>query len=425
MKYSLTHRTIKKPIGYRFFVALLGLFISSSSIALENQQTITLADAITLTLKHHPDLKTYVSKEKVLDGRIQQAGIGERMQIGLMAEDALGTGDHSALKSLQTTLTFSWLLQQEQLDGRVKAVHSEAQQLALEKQVKALDLSALVAKLFVDVLVKQERLKLNLLAKSQAHEVVAAITKRTAAGKSSNIELQLAKAELVRRELAVEDIEHELKASQYKLAALWGKPSVQYRFAGRLENMPTVPEVDAQLALLLQNPRLQLFTSSQRIAESRIELARIEAKPQWQVSAGVRRYEATDDFGFVAGITIPWGQGNTNAGHIAALKAEQDMLSQEQESLMQQLNTQLYVLLQEMAHSQHVIQTTQQQIVPLLDDALSEAHSAFDKGQLGYTQYSNVRNELLAAQTQLLDAVAGIHLKHIEIQRLTGSSISQ
>jgi cobalt-zinc-cadmium efflux system outer membrane protein len=82
-------------------------------------------------------------------------------------------------------------------------------------------------------------------------------------------------------------------------------------------------------------------------------------------------------------------------------------------------------MLQEMRHSRHVIDTTQQRIVPLLENALSEAASAFDIGKLNYSQWYIVQQELLTAKSRLLDAYESLHLQHIEIQRLTGSSISQ
>jgi outer membrane protein, heavy metal efflux system len=427
MKDILRKRNVKKPIDSRFCAMLMGVSFTLS-VAAEPTATppvISLSDAVTLTLNHHPDLQSLVSQELVWQGRIQQAGIGERPQIALAIEDAMGTGEHSAIKSIQSTLTFSWLLQQEQIDSRVNAARSETGKLALEQQIKALDLSALVAKHFIDILVKQERLKLHQMAAFQAKELVQAISRRVNAGKSSSVEMQLAKAELLRRELAVEDVEHELKASQYQLASLWGKPDSHYQLRGDLLDIPSVPAVDNQLTLLKQNPRLQQFASAQRIAQSQMELARIEAKPQWQFSAGIRRYEATDDVGLLAGVSIPWGDSNRNAGTIASLQAQQEVLANEQTALMQKLDAQLYVLLQEMAHSQHVINRVRAEIVPTLEHALTAASTAFDQGQLSYSQYSDVRSELLSAHTQLLDAFESLHLQHIEIQRLTGTSLSQ
>ena len=351
MRFNFYKSNGKKPIGNRFLAVGLvlttgaGLVTSTPFLAnaqsqqqlQSSHQVINLSKAVTMTLQSHPELKALIAQEAVWQGNIEQAGIGERPQIGLMIEDALGTGEHSALQSMQSTLTYSWLLQQDQIDGRVNAAKSQANAVIVEQKIKALDLSAIVAKQFVEILIKQERLKLNQLAVSQAQEVVDAIAKRVKAGKSSNVEMRLAQAELVRRNLAVEDLEHELKASHYQLSSLWGKQ----------------------------------FVNEQRIAQSQMELARIEAKPQWQLTAGLRRYEATNDFGLVAGISIPWGNDNSNAGTIAALRAKQDVLATQQQALMQKLDAQLYVLLQEMAHSHHVIETIQAEIIPVLETALT------------------------------------------------------
>lgn len=431
---------VKKPIGCRFLAVGIavnvatGLALTMPTPAFANSQNqqqiqsshqiINLSKAVTMTLESHPELKALVAKEAVWQGNIEQAGIGERPQIGLMIEDALGTGEHSALKSMQSTLTYSWLLQQDQIDGRVNAAKSQASAVIVEQKIKALDLSAIVAKQFVEILIKQERLKLNQLAVSQAQEVVDAIAKRVKAGKSSNVEMRLAQAELVRRNLAVEDLEHELKASYYQLSSLWGKPQAELKLTGNLMLKPEIPSVESQLNKLKQIPQIQQFANEQRIAQSQMELARIEAKPQWQFTAGLRRYETTDDFGLVAGISIPWGSENRNAGTIAALRAKQDVLASQQQALMQKLDAQLYVLLQEMAHSHHVIETIQAQIIPELETALTEAGQAFDIGKLSYNQWSDIRRELLSAQNQLLDAYQSLHLQHIEIQRLTGVSIS-
>ena len=195
--------------------------------------------------------------------------------------------------------------------------------------------------------------------------------------------------------------------------------------AGDLLIKPAIPSVESQLAKLKQIPQIQQFMTEQRIAQSQIELARIEAKPQWQFTAGLRRYEASDDFGLVAGVSIPWGGENSNAGNIASLRAKKDVLASQQEALVQKLDAQLYVLLQEMAHSHHVIETVQLEIIPVLEAALAEAGQAFNIGKLSYNQWSDIRRELLSAQNQLLDAYQSLHLQHIEIQRLTGVSLTQ
>ncbi|UAA39067.1 TolC family protein [Paraneptunicella aestuarii] len=421
----------KKPIASRFLSGAIMLLVAFTAMGKEDLASpssltstyLTMSDAITLTLEHHPELRAFVSRKHVYDGLIQQAGVGERAQLGMMVEDALGTGQHSALKSMQTSLTFSWLLQQEQLDSRVDVARTEAEVLQDEQHIAVLDLAAYSASQYIQILVNQERLRLGNLAVSQAKDVVNAISKRVAVGKSSAVEMQLAEVELVRKELAVEDLEHILDAGMYQLSSQWQGQSKQYQLNGDLLSLPEIPVLEVQLSKLKDAPHIRRLLTEQRIAESKITLARIEQKPQWQMTAGVRRYEASDDFGLVAGISIPWGQSNRNAGEIAALKAQKQVLATEQDALMQKLDAQLYVLLQEMAHSRHVIDTVRTRVIPLLESALKDANRAFDLGQINYSQWSEVRRELIAAQSRLLDTYESLHLQHIEIQRLTGTSL--
>lgn len=428
MKPLLHINSRKKPTAARFCLGVLGLSMSlfvSAQDRMETPQLITLTEAISLTLKQHPEFKAFASRNIVQQGQIKQAGVGERPQIGIVIEDAMGTGEHSGLRSMQTTLNYTWLLQQDQIDSRIAAAKSQLGQLEVEQQIAYLDLASHTAKMFIQILIKKERLKLNKIALQQAQDVVFAISNRVNLGKSSNIEKLQAEAELVRRELAVEDIEHELKASYYQLTSLWGETNTAYEVSGNLMALPPIKTIESQLELLKKQPYIAKFASQQRIAQSQIELARIDSKPQWQLSAGVRRYEVTDDFGFVAGVSIPWGSKNRNAGKISALEAQQNVLAEEASALLQKLDTQLYVLLQEMEHSRHVIETTQQRIVPLLEQALAAATTAYDIGQLNYSQWNNVRQELLAAKSRLLDGYESLHLQHIEIQRLTGFAISK
>ena len=421
-QYSLT----LKPIASRFLVGVLAGVVSLTTLGeTVPSLSLTMQNAVSLTLENHPDLRVFVDQQAVMEGRRIQADTEQRAQVSLMIEDAMGTDNFSALKSMQSTLTYSWILQQEQISSRIKAVDSEASQLLNDKKVKALDLSALTAKKFIEVLVSEEQLRLNKLGVSQARELLSVIKERINAGKSSLVERKLAEAELIRRELAVEDSEHEIAAAKYQLSALWGDPETDYSLSGDLSEIPMLPNTAQAISSIRNNPQVSRFTTSQRIVESQIENARIEAKPQWQLSAGVRRYESTDDFGLVAGVSIPWGRTDINAGKIAALRAQQQVLASEQASLMQQLDAQLFVLIQEMAHSGHVIHTIENRIIPTLDSALKEARHAFEKGQLSYTQWVQLQRELLNTQRQLVASYEAMHLQHIEIQRLTGTAFSQ
>lgn len=206
---------------------------------------------------------------------------------------------------------------------------------------------------------------------------------------------------------------------------MWAEPRTDFTLTGNLLQLPKIVDFQSQFERFKNAPRLMQLASQKRIAQSHIELAQIEAKPQWQFTTGLRRYESTDDYGLVAGVSIPWGASGSNAGTVAKLRAEQDVLTAQAKSLTQQANSQLYALLQEVKHSVHVITTSKNEIIPTLETALTQAKQAFNVGKLNYNQWSSVRQAQLSAQSELLSAYESLHLQHIEIQRLTGASIEQ
>lgn len=436
MQSNLHFCSILKPIAARFltrrtrwlcvpFATLLLIMPSLVHAQKTNsQEALDLPQAISLALSEHPEMAVFTHQRNALAARVKQAEILPRPTIGLTIEDAMGTGTHSNFNSAQSTLNIDWVLEQGVIDSRVNAAKNAVTQVDFEREIKALDISAHTAKLFIEALILEQRLQLARLAEQQADSALSAITRRVKAGNSLSIEQLQSEAELVRRSLEVEDLEHELEASRYQLVAQWGGEADQYVPQGDLLNIPAIENLPAQLAKLKAHPALLAFANQQRIAQSQIELARIEAKPKWQVSAGIRRYETTDDFGLVAGISIPFGNDARSLGEVQVIQAKQAEYQSQANVLARKLNTQLFVLLQNIKHSKHVIDTLNSRVIPLLEQASKEASKAYEIGRLGYLEWTSIRQELLGTQAQLLDAYQAIHLQHIEIQRLTGASLS-
>jgi len=436
MQRSLAFFTALKPTIDRFLssnimrlglsiiggLAMLPLFVNAQAV--QAKETLNLSQAISFALSEHPEMSVFGHQRKSLDARIKQAGVLPRPTIGFTIEDAMGTGTHSNFGAAQSTLSIAWVLEQSAIEKRVDAATNAATQVDFDIEIKALDISAYTAKLFIESLILEQRLQLAELAEKQADSALSAITRRVEAGKSLSIEQLQSKAELVRRSLEVEDLDHELKASRYQLVAQWGGEVSDYVLQGELLNVPAIKDLSSQLAKLQAHPALLAFANKQRIAQSQIELARIEARPKWQVSAGIKRYESTDDYGIVAGISIPFGKDSRSLGEVRVIQAQQAEYQSQSDVFTRKLSTQLFVLLQNMEHSKHVIDALTEQVIPLLEKASEEASKAYDIGRLGYLEWTSIRQELLSTQAQLLDAYQAIHLQYIEIQRLTGASLS-
>jgi len=448
MKLYFKTNLCKKPTGNRFFcknhlkhksiIVILISLLPSAIFAQESpMQSVDFRSAIAKTISMHPELKSFAIQAQVYAGYAQQAGVQSRPQIGFAIEDALGTGEHSGFKSAQSTLSISWLLDGELVKRKMATAKQYGSTIALEREIKTLDLAAQTARYFIQVLVNKERLMLAKFSLKQAKNSFKAIDKRVNAGKSSLVDKLKAQAEVAKRELDVEDLTHEVDASKYQLFAQWGEQvqavnlndqHQKSKVIGSLLSLPNLPlangsNFNSLVNKLKQSPSVSLFATKKRIAQSEIELSRIETKPLWQFSTGLRRYETTDDFGLVAGVSIPFGDTNQNEGKISALLATQNQLEIESLALVHKLNTQLYVLIEQMKHSQHVIHAVTEKVIPLLEQAFNEAEKAYKIGMYSYTEWMSTQQELINAQADLIGAYQNAHLNNIEIERLTGTSL--
>lgn len=466
----ITHSGPKKPSASRFRGVLKVMLFSAALVPLSafSQQSMTLQQAIGKTLAQHPELKAYRFMDDAAQGYIQQAGVGTPLKVTLGVEDALGTGDASGISGMETTLGLIWLLEQKQLDSRVGVETQKAKLTAIEQQAKALDLAAETANIFIRLLTQKEQLQLAKLAQYQAQKSLEEITQRVAVGKVNVIDQLRAKADLSKKALVVEDLLHEIEASYAQLAAQWGQqlgeahqeqaPHAQeqhlqashihkgdfqestveqgqaqygeqehgeFAVVGDLKRIPTIEQLDVAYEKLKSNPNIRHFATQRRVAESEIALARVSANPAWQINAGLRRSEANDDFGFVAGIAIPFGGENRNQGKIRALQAKQSQQQADAEALFQRISTQILLLTHQLKHNRHVAEGLSTETIPALDEAQQRATKAYRVGNYSYTDLYAIQQELLEAQGELIEAYANMQFINIELERLTGASIPQ
>ncbi|WP_044833523.1 TolC family protein [Thalassomonas actiniarum] len=402
-------------------LALLGLVaVSSGAFA---QPSLSLNDAVSLTLAQHPQLKKYAYQREAAKGMMQQAGVSTPVNINLDVEDVIGTGSYSGLSAMQTTLSISWLLEDEILKSRVKVAGEQAQASDLARQGEALDLAAETAAIFITLLAQKEQLKLAKLAEAQAKKVLENITVRMKAGKSNLVDQLRAKAALSQKALVVEDLNHEVKASRAQLAAQWqGDADIQ--ISGSLQDIPSIEALNATDEKLKNHPRLKTFAARQRLAQAEIALAKVTEEPAWKINTGFKRNEQLNDFAFTVGISIPFGSENRNQGKILALQAQQNEQQAQADAWYQGISTRILLLTHKLKHNRHVIQGLGSETIPTLELANVKAGQAYRTGSYSYTDWYAVQQELLAAQTKLITAYANIHLNKIELERLTGASIS-
>lgn len=385
---------------------------------------LTLDDAFARVEQAHPDLRLAGGQRTVLTAELDRASFKPPLVVGASAENILGTGEASGLSGAELTLTLASVLERGgKLDARRALVQSRIDSLALQRESKRLDLLAEVARRYLAVVSAQRQREIADLDIGQRKRTVAGARQRLQAGASPESVVLTAEAALARAELErARAVQREAGAKQH-LAALWGERDPGFQVvAGSPLALPKVASFDELTTWLARTPEIAQFAGEQRIREARLQLARTQATPDidWQV--GVRRLQATDDFGFVASASMPLGARSRAEPEIRVAEAELALLEIERESR----NLSLYSTLAD-AHGRYLsaqleVRRLGSEVIPKLGRAEAAAERAYRAGAISYLEWAQLQSELTSARKQQLEAALDAQRALIEIQRLTGES---
>jgi len=389
-------------------------------------QRINLPHAISKTFEHNPSLRSFSYALKAQSGRQLQAGMAASPELSFIVEDALGTGAFEGADNAQATLGIAWVLEGDIRQGYSDVADAGAASLSTQAKSKRLDAAAETARLYIITLANQARLSNAVKTVALAKETVVAVKKRVVAGKTPEAELARARAELARQQLGHEDIEHELSSAIRLLAAQWGETNPDFtQVEGDIFRLPAILPFERLKTQLEQSPEFTRLMSDKRLLQAQLKLAESQGDAPWRVNLGVRHYETTSDQALVAGITIPFGERSRNTGYIVEARENLSQTQAKADELKVRFETTLYVLSQELQHSLHRVNAYRSNIIPQLEMALKQTSRAYHLGRYSYFEWRSVQADLLDARSALVEASIDTHLKVIEIERLTGVSMTQ
>ncbi len=388
-------------------------------------EILELEDAFARVLRAHPDLRQMDARRSQLGYERAQAAQAPGIQLDASLENAFGSGDLRAVHAAEFTVGLSSVLERGGKAGaRTAVVQGRIDALDNERDMRRLDLLAETARRHLDALAAAARRRIALEDIRQREEAVALARRRQQAGASPASLVLTARAALAESELGLERSSQRQATALARLAALWGEHSPSFELA--VDAPPALPEIApiARLEALLRDaPELARFADQRRIAEARLQLARSASRADVDWSLGVRRLEADDDVGLVAGLSIPLGSRRRAAPGIRMAEAELQLLSVERESR----SLSLYATLVE-AHGRYRLARMEamrfeDDIIPALQRAERDARAAFERGAAGPLEWTQLQDSLVdARERQLAAAVDGQHAL-IELQRLTGQPL--
>ncbi|MGB5541559.1 MAG: TolC family protein [Gammaproteobacteria bacterium] len=419
-------KLLTSRIGVCLFLVLSGTIARAESAPVGDSQMIGLNEAVARTLARNPELLAFGYQFQAQDGRVLQAGLAPNPELSLTVENAVGTGEFSGIDGAETTLSIAWVLERGVRQRRLETARAGVSLVEVEADVMRLDAAAETARLFFSCLSSQEQMVNAGKAVQLAQETVSAVSKRVQAGKSPQAELSRAQAELARMKLDLEDFEHELLSASHRLAAQWGETEPGFkRVDGEILTLPATDSFATLKTRIERNPDITRFLSKQRVDEAELRLAEAQRRQNWRVSAGVRRLEISDDEALVANITIPLALRNRNQGRIAEAQASLAQTDADATAARIRNETSLFVIYQELQHSLHRARAFRDEVIPHLEQALTDTRNAYELGRYSYFEWHTVQKDLLEARRALVEASVDAHNNTIEIERLTGMRIAQ
>lgn len=420
----------------RFFASKIIIYLTRSILILPITSSIaygadslysglTLPGAILLSLNNHPELDSFKYKMQSAEGEIKYSAIREKPELSLSVEDAFGTGSYKNFDSAETTLSISWILDNDLADRRVGKFKTKKMLIDIEQNIKRLDIAAVTAHRFLTVIALQDRLAIAEKAKRHSHTILKDISKRVKSGNSPIADQLRAEVSVERRELEIEDITHELLSSKRILASMWGETTISLTpVFGTLTLSQTLIDYEELEEAIKNSPRIEYYLTKQRLAESEISLANEEAKNRLRFNAGVRRYEQFGDYGLTFGVSLPLGKANRNTGRISSLSADKSRYEVNANAEKIEMMTEVFVLYEELKHSHHITESLENNILPRLELALKETYKAYQLGKYTYQEWSIVQQEVLDAQLALIDSRLTAYNNTIELERLTALNLS-
>jgi cobalt-zinc-cadmium efflux system outer membrane protein len=400
-------------------VCLIIFAISASGVNVARAKTLTLGQALALTLKRNPELAAFSWDVRSADARVLQARLWPNPEMNVQTEDIGGTKQSSGVSASQTTLQLSQLIE---LGGKRKARVREAaltRELAkFDYETKRLDVLRKTVQAFVDVLSAQERVALAQENVRLAAALVPDVRRRVEAGKASAVEQTRIDVALASARIEMDQANRSLLSVRQHLAAQWGSSRPEFdRVTGDLAAIPPMP--NASELDLSRNPEIARWEPEKQKREATLRLQQAEAVPNLTLSAGPRYITDTHEITQVVGFTLPLPFWNRNQGAIADAQFQVAKADDEKRTAVARISTELSDAYETVARAADEVRVLNESVLPGAEKSVQAMEEGYQAGRFTYLDVTDARRTLTAARLQRLQALTDYHKAVADIEALT------
>tara|TARA_R110001599_G_scaffold353749_1_gene596313 strand:+ start:2565 stop:3842 length:1278 start_codon:yes stop_codon:yes gene_type:complete len=408
---------------FLFFFFIWQISFAQAEVA---YNSLTLNTALKRTIEQNPSLKVFEFRNAALNGQMEMAGLNPAYELGIDAENFLGSDELRGLEGVELSVSLSSVLEMgDKRAARQGIVSNSRFVLDAQRQVESLALLGEVTRRYVDVLATQEQVSLAQEANELAAETLAIVRKRAKAGATPDAEVKRALAAAAQAQLTLQSSQQQLDYLKVSLAALWGDEKPNFSSVeGDLYHFGTDVDFKTLFAKMENNPAIEIYAAEERLRDADMRLAKTQSKADISWSLGVRRFQASDDAALVAGFSMPLFSSRRNSGAVSTALAQRNEITVQKEVALLDMHTQLFRAFHNRRQAILAAKELQRTIIPALSEALKETQVAYQRGRYGYLEYVSARQELLNARRTLIESASSALTYAAEIEQLTAEPLS-
>lgn len=384
---------------------------------------ISLPQALQRALAANPRLTAAERDIGIAGGLRIQAGVLPNPDVSFELDNALGSGPYKGLRSAETNLQLSQLVELGgKREARIAAGEAGIGTAVWQRRATRLEVLSEAAIAFITIISAQRRIEIFDEQIESFGTLIPLLEKRVQEGASSPAETLRARvaADLFRVER--ERAKTQLALARRDLAILMGDSSPHFGKAlGRLTNIGQPPPFRDVLQAIEANPQLLRWTAVAAQRNAELLIARLKAIPDPRISAGWRHYQDTNDNAVRLGVSIPIPIFDQNAGNIIA--AQETLAKTDAERAINKL-----VLTSIVGRAYDTLTGALAELKLLRTSIIPNARSASETIQSGYLQgrftlleLLDVKGSVLQALLREQEALQNFHIAIATIEGLVGN----
>lgn len=393
----------------------------SPAVSREAAAPLRLEQAVARSLASNPAVAADMAELRAVQARAEREALPPGFIVGAELENVAGTGALAGMDSAEATVRLGRVIE---LGGKRAARQAlgtaETARQRHRTDGTQLDIASRTRARFIAVLAAQQRLAFAEEQVQLAERTRREVARWVSAGRNPESDLQAAEIAVVDAELTLETTGHELESARVTLAASWGSFTPDFTAAvGDLNELPTVESFEMLSARLPMTTAQRNALLDAEAISARRRVAAASARPDIDVSLGVRRLEALGEQALVMSASMPLGSGRRADLAIAEADAQLAALDARREAQRFESHQALFERYQELLHARHEHEVIRDTLLPKAEQAFAFTRRGFEAGRFSLVQLAQAQRTLFDLRTRRVEASVRFHAVLVEVERLT------